>query len=124
MTSSGGVYFLSVVFFVSVRSLLLLVMSSVSCRVQAMVHRPVEPLNHTIPAGGSQRWHQGVSTALQSVQLVLKKLLISCNHIFSKCLSGPWSEGGLGGPSGMGERDPSLARCTTRPVKAVSPTSA
>lgn len=41
------------------RSLLLPVLPSISGRVQAMVHRSVEPLHHTVPAGGSQRWHQG-----------------------------------------------------------------
>lgn len=68
--------------FVPIRSLLLLVMSSVSHRVQAVVHRPVEPLNHTIPAGGSQRWHQGEHCSPKCKIIPPKKLLIYCNLVF------------------------------------------
>lgn len=61
---------------VSVRSLLLLVVSSFGCGVPAVVHRPVEPLNHTIPAGGGQRWHQGEHCSLK-YKTSTKTLLIT-----------------------------------------------
>lgn len=73
--------------FLPCRSLLLLVLSSISGRVQAMVHRPVEPLHHTIPAGGSQRWHQGeIHSHRNPLLLVLlaKGLLVCFFICFSK----------------------------------------
>lgn len=108
--------------FAPLRSLLLPVMSSIGGRVQAVVHWPVEPLYHTISTGGSQRWHQG-KHACEDIPQNVTLVTTWTSFLFFFFQSGPWTEGSLGGPSGVGEGDSPLAQCTAGPVQALSPTS-
>lgn len=123
MTGSGGVRLLSVPFLSPLGPCFFL-----SCPVSVAEFRPwfIDLWNHSIIPYLQEGAKDGikVSTAHQSVKQVLKKLLIIYFiHMLSKFLSGSWSEGCLGGPGGVGERDPSLAQCPTRPIKALSSTS-
>lgn len=108
------------------RSLLLPVVSRVGGRVQAVVHRPVEPLHHTVPAGGGQRWHQGKRTPPHPVCGASSRDLSSRFNINQKChlySPGPRTEGSVGGPSRVGPRYSSLAQCTAGPVPPLPPAS-
>lgn len=121
------------------RPMLLPVMSSHSRWVSIMVYWSLEPLHYSIPARRRQGWHQGekwqkIWYIISNLQLIppqdvllvsLSQEMIRSNFTVVVCCDtlGPRSEGGMGGPSRVGEGHPALAVCPAGPGKAVPPST-